>query len=198
MSDRETLEVYDRSAAEYATRFTADGVSKHLTRFIAALPDRARVLDLGCGPGNAARAMAAAGFRVEAWDASAEMVGLAGRDPAVSARQARFDALDARTSYDGIHANFSLLHAPKIEMPDHLARIARALRPSGVFHIGMKTGTGEARDALGRFYAYYEEEELTALLAAAGLSVIATDRGRDKGLAGTVDPWMILLARKND
>ncbi|MCV6591402.1 MAG: SAM-dependent methyltransferase, partial [Silicimonas sp.] len=101
-------------------------------------------------------------------------------------------------AYDGIHANFSLLHAPKIEMPGHLGRISRALRPRGVFHIGMKTGTGEARDALGRFYAYYQEDELTALLAAAGLNVIAKDRGREKGLAGTVDPWMILLARKND
>ncbi|MCV6592465.1 MAG: class I SAM-dependent methyltransferase, partial [Silicimonas sp.] len=74
MSDRETLDVYDQRAAEYATHFTADGASKHLSAFIAALPEGARVLDLGCGPGTAARKMAAAGLKVEAWDASAEMV----------------------------------------------------------------------------------------------------------------------------
>ena len=109
-----------------------------------------------------------------------------------------FEALDAEDTYDGIYANFSLLHTPKAEMPDHLARIGRALKPGGVFHIGLKSGKGEERDHLGRFYAYYEVDELTELLGRVGLSVISRDFGREVGLAGTDDPWMILKARKDD
>ena len=43
-----------------------------------------------------------------------------------AARQARFDELEVQGVYDGIWANFSLLHAPKSEFPGHLARIRRA------------------------------------------------------------------------
>jgi hypothetical protein len=82
-------------------------------------------------------------------------------------------------------------------MPRHLESIARALKPSGIFHIGLKTGTGEKRDAIGRFYAYYEDAELTALLASAGFDVIARRTGEEAGLDGTIAPWIILLTRKS-
>ena len=51
-------------------------------------------------------------------------------------------------------------------------------------------------DALGRFYAYYQDAELTALLEEAGLSVETRNFGADEGLDGTLAPWMILTARK--
>ena len=61
----------------------------------------------------------------------------------IDARLARFDELDAVARYDGIWANFSLLHAPRAEMPGNLARISRALRPGGWLHLGLKLGQGD-------------------------------------------------------
>lgn len=197
MADAETLAVYATRARDYAKRFAADNVGPTLRAFIDAVPEGARVLDLGCGPGNAAAAMRDAGLTVEAWDASPEMAEVAREIHGLELRVAEFDALDAEAVYDGIYANFSLLHAPKAEMPGHLARIARALRPGGLLHIGLKTGEGERRDALGRLYAYYSDEEITRLLSDAGLEVEVRTTGRSTGLDGTSAPWIILRARKD-
>ena len=195
--DPETIAVYDARARDYAERFDAINPGRHLRAFLERLPENARVLDLGCGPGNAAAAMARTGHAAEAWDPSTEMIGLARLHQGVSARQASFDDLDAEAEYHGIWANFSLLHAPREKMDSHLAAIARALRPGGIFHIGMKTGDGAARDGIGRRYTFYSEQDLQARLARAGFSVTTRDAGADKGLAGTVDPWVVLLAHKD-
>ena len=195
MSDPETIRLYDTKAADYARLVKAASPDATLQAYIEALPRGAHVLDLGCGPGRSAALMARAGLVVEAWDASAEMVRLAAAQPGVTARLARFGDLAARATYDGIWANFSLLHAPRADLPAHLAAIHCALKSAGLFHIAVKEGSGEARDALGRFYTYYTEAELTDLLRAAGFTPGSFKRGIDKGLAGDVSPWISVTAR---
>ena len=198
MADAETLSVYAIRAEDYAARFNDTGPGKHLSAFMADLPAQARVLDLGCGPGAAAAAMQRAGHDVEAWDASPEMAKIGKRLHGIDITIAAFDALTATETYDGIYANFSLLHAPKADMPRHLSAISRALKPGGLFHIGLKSGTGEKRDSIGRFYAYYTEAELTALLQDVGMTIETRASGEEAGLDGTVAPWIILKARKDD
>lgn len=195
MSDPETLAVYAREAERYRARFADKGADGHLRAFLDALPAQADLLDLGCGPGRAAALMKEAGHHVVAYDATPEFVDQA-KALGVDARLARFDDLTAQEAFDGIWANFSLLHAPRAAMPGHLAAIALALRPGGVFHLGLKLGTGEARDALGRFYTYYSEDALESLLAGAGLQVTDKDFGTGEGLSGSTDPFIILTARK--
>ncbi|MEM9851267.1 MAG: class I SAM-dependent methyltransferase [Pseudomonadota bacterium] len=197
MSDRETLDVYDKRAAEYAQNYGGGGPGRHLLAFMDQVEPGARVLDLGCGPGASAAHLARAGFRVDAWDASAAMADHASAHEGVTARHAGFDDLTARGFYGGIWANFSLLHAPRADMDRHLTAIARALTPRGVFHIGMKTGEGAQRDGIGRFYTYYREEDLVARLTRAGFSILDRSEGAEKGMAGTIDPWVVILAQRN-
>ena len=191
-TDSRTIAAYDAKAADYADRFAADRPDRHLTAFIAALPEGARVLDLGCGPGTASAFLRAAGMSPDPVDAAPAMVALANDRHAIDARLASFDDIDAVAKYDGIWANFSLLHAPRADLPRHLAALHRALKPGGLFHIGMKTGAGEARDTLDRFYCYVGREELLGLLAAAGFTVISAFEGRETGLAGTDDPFIVV------
>jgi SAM-dependent methyltransferase len=199
MTDRETLAVYDEKADDYARCFgTGDAPGQHLRSFLAALPATADLLDLGCGPGRSAELMAKAGHRVEAWDASPKMVELAQAREGVHARQATFDALTGTALFDGIWANFSLLHATREDLDRHIAAIARALRPAGIFHIGMKEGTGTRRDAIGRRYTFVTEEDLRGLCAQNALTPFAFWSGSEVGLAGTNDPFIILQARKHD
>ena len=193
MSDPETLAVYDARAEAYdALAGPPDG---DMVAFAEALPEGGRVLDLGCGPGTAAARLSALGLEVEAWDASEAMVEKA-RAKGGAARVARFDDLEAEAAYDGLWAAFSLLHAPRADLPGLLDRVARALRPGGRLHLGMKTGAGEERDGLGRFYAYWSVAELTDLLEARGLSVLSVREGEEPGLAGTLDPFCVIAARK--
>lgn len=197
MADKATLEVYARKTEDYAKTFIQTTPDKDLCRFMDALAAGARVLDLGCGTGQTLAFMRDAGFDAEGMDASPEMAAHAKVTFDLDVTVAPFEDLRSVNRYDGIYANFSLLHAPKADMPGHLAAIARALKPGGLLHLGLKCGDGESRDRLGRFYAYYQDEELTDLLIAAGFTVLFRRFGEEAGLAGTVEPFMILLARKN-
>lgn len=194
MSDPETLRVYNARAKDYAQAFETDETDKTLARFVAALPEGGRVLDLGCGPGRAAGLMAREGLVVDAIDASAAMVELARERPGVTAWQASFDDLDAEALYDGIWANFCLLHAPREDIPRHLNDIRRALKAGGILHVGVKEGTGMARDALGRRYTYFTVDEMKGLLRDAGLDPGPVTRGASPGLDGTVSAWFTLTA----
>ena len=194
MTDRETIAVYDARAGDYAKLEPSDTPSETLGAFIDALPDGARVLDLGCGPGTSSRHMVRAGCVVDALDASAEMIGLTSAIKGVTARQASFDDISGTAIYDGVWANFSLLHAPRTDMPRHLSAIHTALKPGGLFHIAVKEGTGEDRDSLNRYYTYYTEAELAGLLQEAGFTVGPYRRGRDKGLSGEDADWISVTA----
>ncbi|MBV7408464.1 class I SAM-dependent methyltransferase [Maritimibacter sp. DP1N21-5] len=166
-----------------------------LDGFLDRLPRPGVVLDLGCGPGLDARRMMDAGLDVDAVDASAAMV-RAAQEIGVPARQSTFAQIDGSGLYDGIWGNFSLLHAPRADFPDHLAALARALKPAGLLHIGMKLGEGEGRDALGRFYTYYDEDELLRHLTTSGFTPTARCEGTGKGLSGEASPWIWVQATK--
>ena len=196
MADRETMDAYAERAEDYANRFGSDTPGAHMQRFIAAIPEGGRVLDLGCGPGQSSAFMREAGLSVTSWDASVAMAEIGRKRFGLDTQVKEFSDLQETEIYDGIYANFSLLHAPKSEMPDHLARISKAMKPGGVLHLGLKAGDGEKRDRFGRFYAFYQDAEITGLLADAGLTVKTRDFGEEAGLEGTVDPWIILTARK--
>lgn len=199
MSDKDTLAVYAKAAGDYADRFAriedadVDQFSD-LSAFFELLPENGLVLDLGCGPGQWAAKIREAGYRVEGMDASPEMAVLAKDRFDLDVTVGVFEDLKTEGLYDGIWANFSLLHTPKADLPDHLRRIYRALKPSGAFHIGTKLGEGERRDHLGRFYSYYQAAELTALLEDAGFMVVRKRTGSAVGLAGSKDSFVILTA----
>lgn len=196
--DPETLAAYQARADAYAARFASSTPDTTLARFIESLPRGARVLDLGCGPGDASAQMHKAGLVVDPVDATPAMIALARDRYGLPARLGSFDDLTATAAYHGVWANFSLLHAPRAALPGHLAAIRRALAPGGLFHIGMKLGTGAARDALGRAYTYVTRDELAALLHAAGFRILQENTFTEVGLAGTADPGITVLSRTDD
>ncbi len=197
MADARTIAVYDAKAADYAATFAATAPDESLRDFIALIPKGGRVLDLGCGPGAASAHMKAAGLVPDPVDASAAMVKMAREKFGLDARQGSFDDISGEDVYAGIWANFSLLHATRGDLTRHFQAIGRALRPDGVLHVGMKTGTGAARDALDRRYTYVTVEELRGLLQRGGLVETYVREGTERGLAGTDDPFVIMRAVKH-
>lgn len=194
-ADAETLAVYAAEAKRYATRAPDPAEEDSLRRFLDRLPSAARVLDLGCGPGLQAAVMQARGFDVTGWDASAEFVAAA-RTRGIDAHLRTFDDLASEPgTFDAVWASFSLLHAPRADLPRHLRAIGSRLNPCGHLFLGMKLGQGERRDALGRFYSYVEEDELRGELARAGFTMLETETGTGRGLAGTDDAYILATAR---
>lgn len=195
MTDPETLKVYAEKAQYYSDLMSESAGKDPLqAKFIAAIPKGGHVLDLGCGPGHFAHFMAKAGLQVTASDAVAEMVDLIPEHPLVTPIHATFDDITGENLYDGVWANFSLLHAPRADMPRHLAAIKTAIKPGGLFHIALKTGDDSERDGLGRKYTYFMQKELGDLLTDAGFVIDSFTTGRDVGLAGTADEWIAFHA----
>lgn len=195
MADRKTIETYNSKAADYVDMVSEDKPDRGLRDFIDTVPKGGLVLDWGCGPGNSAAMMQAAGLVAEASDASAKMVYIARNTFDVNAKVETFNELDAIGRYDGIWANFSLLHAPKSDMAAHLSAAHKALKTGGHFHIGMKLGTGEQRDTLNRMYTYYEEAELKDIMTNAGFTILSTRTGEAAGMVGHLEPFVVITAR---
>lgn len=195
--DAKTIATYDARAGDYKKFTQSDGPDATLQAFIDLVAAGGRVLDLGCGPATASAHMRAAGLVPDPVDASPGMVDLANQTHAIGARLGTFDDIEQTAGYAGVWANFSLLHARRQDLPRHISAIYHALAPAGIFHIGMKTGSGAKRDALDRLYTYVGVGELQGLLTGAGFTILDTTEGAERGLAGTVDPFVIMTGRKD-
>ena len=196
MPDPKTIATYNAKAAHYADTFGHDGPDKTLRSFIALMPQGGRVLDLGCGPGTASVHMREAGLVPDPVDASESMVVLATERFGLPARLGTFDDISGTAIFDGIWANFSLLHAPRSDLPRHFAALGQAIKTGGTIHLGMKTGAGTQRDAMDRLYTFVTVPELQGLLEDAGFRVTHTHEGAERGMAGTLDPFVIMRGLK--
>ncbi|MCX7566759.1 class I SAM-dependent methyltransferase [Sulfitobacter sp. F26169L] len=195
MSDEQTIKVYNAQADAYDTMMRDYAANDPLIHeFIATCPANGFVLDLGCGPGGYAVLMAQAGLKIDALDASAEIISRIPDLADIYPRKGRFDDITGENIYDGIWASFSLLHAPRKDMPRHLAALRRALKPDGNLFIGMKMGVGNERDDLGRYYEYYSKPELETLLKNACFTPTQHWTGQAKGLDETYHGWIVVCA----
>ncbi|MEX3008307.1 trans-aconitate 2-methyltransferase [Hoeflea sp. TYP-13] len=194
MTDRKTIAAYNTRVKDYVRLTRRSRPDPTLIRFIERVCPGGFVLDLGCGPASASAVMRDHGLRVDPVDASPEMVHLANSTHDIGARLANFHDIDAADTYDGVWANFSLLHALPEDFPKHLNALHRAIASGGVFHIGMKLGQGVKRDRLDRFYAYYTQDELSAHLTEAGFFIDDFSLGEGPGLAGEIEPWITVTA----
>ncbi|MFL2795777.1 MAG: class I SAM-dependent DNA methyltransferase [Paracoccaceae bacterium] len=192
--DNRTIDIYNKNAAEYAN-LDIDKVSlKAYGDFSNALPKNGLVLDYGCGPGYFARKFLADGFEVDAFDASEKMIEIASMEKQINWWVADFKLFRATKKYDGIWANFSLLHAAKKEITPFIKTIFKSLKPHGLFSIGLKLGTGEQRDKIGRKYSYFEEQEIRNILSNEGFYHIFHHLGEAKGLDGESAKFIIILS----
>jgi SAM-dependent methyltransferase len=193
--DEATLRFYRDNAQAYAD--WAKGPSTRLTGFLALVPPGGSILELGCGAGNHSARMLAAGFAVRPTDGSPEMAEIASRRLGHPVATMRFDQLEDRGIFDGVWASACLLHVPRDELAGVLRRIHRALKPSGVFYASFKSGEGDGRDSLGRYYNYSSADWLRATYAAAGEWIsIASDTSEIKSFDETPATMLHLVVRK--
>ena len=195
-SDARTLAFYATEAPVYSASGPS-GVSRHLDGFLDRLPAGAEILELGCGGGRDAAHMIARGFAVDPTDGVAEIAAQAAARIRRPVRVMRFGELAAVDRYDAIWASASLLHAPRGDLPDVLARIHRALKPGGQHFASYKGGGREGRDRFGRYFNYFAREELESVYrdAASGDWLDLTE-GLGGGYDGVPGPWVQITVRR--
>ncbi|MDA1237828.1 MAG: class I SAM-dependent methyltransferase [Proteobacteria bacterium] len=195
MLDQKTIDIYNSKADEYS-RLVDFSPSGYLEDFINLFSKGSKILDLGCGTGVASEFMMKQGLVPDPVDGSEEMVKLSNQKPGLCARLCAFDELDLDVKYSGVYAHFSLLHLKKHAFLECLSVIKEMVLQDGTLVLGMKAGTGERRDSLGRFYAYYTEPELQSYFHSINFTVTNCYSGKSLGLSGDVEPWLVMFGRK--
>jgi SAM-dependent methyltransferase len=185
-------DAYDAVAGEYAGKFGSDLESLPLDR---ELLDSVRlraggagpVLDVGCGPAQAAAYLAATGARVLGIDVAPGMLGaasirhaglrLAGVLGLVAADMRALPVADG--SCAGAVSLYALHHLPRAELAAVLREFRRVLAPAGTLLLATHAGAGEFATANPRIMGTrYTGGELRQSLARASFRADAI-RQRD-------------------
>ena len=194
--DDDTLQFYRRNAEAYAER-TITSRQVRLTKFLACLTPAAAILELGCGAGADTKEILARGFDVTPTDGSPEMADVASKHLGRTVETLLFHDLDEVEAYDAVWANACLLHVPRAELADILARIWRAMKAEGVFYASYKEGDGDGRDTLNRYYNYPSPDWLRATYSEAGnWNSLSIETGEVIGFDDKMAKMLIVVAGK--
>lgn len=138
---------YDRIAQDYADRLYNELSNKPLDRmllddFASRLNGDGPVCDLGCGPGHVGRYLHDRGVNVFGLDLSPGMLEQARNlNPGMEFREGDMLDLDVPdSSWAAAISFYSIVHIPKVDIPQAFREINRVLKPSGflflAFHLG--------------------------------------------------------------
>lgn len=158
-----TIDYYNKHAEEFtASTFEVDMESLYQP-FLVELPEGARILDVGCGPGRDTLAFKNKGYQVDAIDYSEELVKKATQLTGIPVRLQSFYEIDADQAYDGIWACASLLHCERTRLKEVIGKLLSALKPNGMLYMSFKYGNGD-RQKDGRQFTDLDEVQAKALL----------------------------------
>ena len=150
MKDLSTLHYYDDNAESYINDTLYADMHCLQDKFISFLPEKAHILDAGCGSGRDTCYFLNRGFSVTAIDASEKMCELASRVINQSVLHMSFEEIPFVNEFDGIWACASILHVERSNQNKVIKKISDALKPNGIFYISWKYGKKE----------YYVEDRL--------------------------------------
>ena len=131
------------------------------------------VLDVGCGPAQVGRYLAARGVEVIGVDLTPAMLGVARREvPRLAVVAADLRALPVQAgSVAGITAFYVLQHLPRSELPAALHEFRRVLTRGGALLAVVHEGEGEFQPADEITATRYTDHELAARCDRASLRV---------------------------
>jgi SAM-dependent methyltransferase len=165
---------------EWGERVEGDPWERFLDELVAGVPDGGRVLDLGCGNG-AKIARLAGRFDLVAVDLSEEQLRLA-RTQVRGATFVQGDFAELEfpaETFDAIAALYSIMHVPREGHRALFGRIARWLKPGGLFlaslsHVGGDDWTGEWL-GVEMFFSGFDAETNRRLVREAGLELVTDE-----------------------
>lgn len=183
---RATSDSYSQVAKDYHRERAGKLVSQdQLDEFLSMLPsEQGLVLDIGTGPGYDLSYLGKK-HKVHGMDPVQEFVDIAQFENP-DAQIIRSDIVNAELDngvYDGVWSRDAFHHIPDQDQKAAFEKVARSLKPNGIFYLIVQEGEGEevkvekrADYELKRFYHYYTEQELKDLADKVGLEMVKVDR----------------------
>ena len=204
-----TIETYDLSAKAFENKFmNLDLYKDNLNSFCRLLKPGAKILDLGCGPGNVAKFLYELNqdYTIVGIDLSEEMIKLARQN--VPQNSVMFKVRDIRdleieeTMYDAVIASFCIVHLENDETKNLLKKINKMLRKNGMLYMscmeGEKSGfeTTSFSDRGYIYFNYYTEEFLTRILEKNRFKILEINRQDYPENDGSITTDMFFFACK--
>jgi SAM-dependent methyltransferase len=180
---------YDRIASDWMKDHSSDDWWVPGTDyFLSQLPEGATVLDVGCGAGIKSKYIQGKGYQVTGIDFSSKFIELA----QTTSPKSEFQVLPMEeintlpSVFDAVFAQASLLHIPKNQVADILAKVVEKTVVGGLVYVAVKeTKEGQPDEAVRkesdygyeyeRFFSYYSMPELEGYFKNANLSVVWKD-----------------------
>jgi SAM-dependent methyltransferase len=196
---------YDAIVVRYlawSSQIEVDPREPMLGEFLARTETGAHVLDLGCGAGVPSTKALANRFDVTGVDSSRAQIARARRNvPAARFLHGDMGEIEfAAGSFEGVTALYSISHLPREEHGLLFDRIARWLKPDGLFlaSLGATDSPDWIGDWLGRpmFFSSFPADTNRALLMAAGFELLIDEVLETVEPEGPV-PFHWVLARNH-
>lgn len=196
--NNQSVKYYNDNAQEFYDRSVNCDLSDSYGKFLSRIPDGGKILDAGCGSGRDSRYFLDAGYQVDAFDASEQMVSLAAKKINQSVQHMTFQDMQFELMFDGVWACASLLHVPYSEKVMVYQNIWRSLKSGGVFYASYKTGNSEMVIA-ERIFHNINKELAEEYLINSGFELLEYWEESDKVSQYAISPakkWSYFLARK--
>ena len=172
MIRNDTVAYYDNPDNNYATKTINADMSQVYSHFLKYLPEKASILDAGCGSGRDSLFFINEGFVVTAIDASKVMCDAASKTINQPVLHQNFYEINFDHCFDGIWACATLLHLDINDIASTMKKLAKDLVPGGIFYVSFKYGnfSGERN---GRFFTDMTEKSFAEVISKIeGLTVI--------------------------
>lgn len=190
-----TNDFYEKNAQRFFENTVNVDVAELYEPFISRLQSGARVLDAGCGSGRDSLAFLKMGYRVDAFDSSAEMTRLAACLTGLPVERKQFDEFNRVECYDGIWCCASLLHVPLADLVDQMSNLEKGLKKDGIWYVSFKYGNGE-REKDGRHFTDLNEKSLKKLILSIGEVVLESIWTSDDARPDRSDKWINAVLKK--
>ncbi|MGB4069355.1 MAG: class I SAM-dependent methyltransferase [Nitrospira sp.] len=177
----QTLQAYEKDAGLFLKQWGRKRYKRPalLVQWLKLLPERAVLLDLGCGAGQDSHHLATRGHHVIGLDRTMPLLQFAnGQFSSVPLILADIRALPIRTdSLDGVWAAASLIHLPKRAVQTVLTELRHLIKPRGFFAATITYGSNSRIKRTGwmpgRYFARWKKDELARALRRAGWTVLS-------------------------
>ncbi len=148
----DTIAFYNQSAEDFFDATASINMSPLYKRFLSLLPEKAHILDAGCGSGRDAKAFMDMGYQVTAFDGSSALAKMASDHTGLNVQHSLFMDFHSPQQFDGIWACASLLHTPYQALTETFEHLSSLLKPKGIFYCSFKSGNNEQVERHGRLF----------------------------------------------
>ena len=197
----QTLDYYNQRAEDFFAGTIDHDVEQNITALLAHIETNEggapfTVLDVGCGPGRDLKAFSERDHVAVGLEGAERFAEMARDYSGCDVWQQDFLELDLPLShFDGVFANASLFHVPRLALPDVLLALYATLKPNGVFFSSNPRGNNTDGLSGGRYGAYYDLETWRDYMVTAGF-VELMHYYRPSGVPRDQQPWLASVWRK--